>query len=499
MKKIFKLEEVQKIILKKKKIVLCHGVYDLLHIGHIYHLQEAKSYGDFLIVSITPDKFISKGPGRPYFNLMQRAKSIAALECVDMVILNNSSTAISVINQIKPNIYCKGPDYKNKYSDFTGNIEKEIKAIKKNKGKFLVTQNIQFSSSKILNEKFDIQNESQKKIINNLKKKFSFLDIKNIINNLKKNSCLIVGEAIIDAYNFCEAVGKSGKEPILIFKDLYTRTFLGGSLAIANNMSAFQKKIYLCHDASRQNEYNKFIKSNLKKNVSQIYSYFPNKKIIVKKRFIDNLTNTKIHGLYSIEDNVFSKSKLKKNINQIIKKTELSLISDYGHGHLTDDVINLIIKKSNFLSVNAQINSSNVGFHNLEKFKNINLLIINENELRFDFRDNISKIENLMKRKSIKQNIKHIVVTRGIQGSIMYVKFINKFIYAPAFTSKVVDKVGAGDTMMSILAPLIASRCDYELSMFISSIAGSISVRNYANSVILDDKILLKEISHIYM
>ena len=499
MKKIHKIEDFSKKKLDKKKVVLCHGVYDLLHLGHIYHLQEAKSLGDFLIVSITPDRFISKGPGRPYFNLTQRAQSIAALECVDMVILNNSSTAISVINTIKPSIYCKGPDYKNNKTDITGNISKEIRALKKNGGKFIITKNIQFSSSKILNEKFDIQNNEQKKIISNLKKKFTFSDIKYAIHELRKNNSLIIGEAIIDTYNFCEAIGKSGKEPVLIFKDLYSKNFMGGSLAIANHMSSFQNNIYLCHDLSLKNEYFSFIKKNLKKNIIQVFSYKEKKKVIVKKRFLDNVTNTKTFGLYSFDDQKNSKLKLKQNIKKTIKKTNLSLISDYGHGHLSDDVIDLITKNSKFLSVNAQINSSNVGFHNLKKFKNFDLLIINENELRFDFRDKISKIEILMKKKALNQNIKFMVLTRGVDGSIMYIKAQNKFIYAPAFTSHVVDKVGAGDTMMSILAPLLASKCDAELSMFISSIAGSISVRNFANSQILDDKILLKEISHIYI
>ena len=93
---------------KNKQIVLCHGVFDLLHIGHINHFKEAKNLGDILVVSITADNFVNKGPRRPLFNSEQRSNSILALENVDYVFINNSLTATEVIKNLKPKIYCKG-------------------------------------------------------------------------------------------------------------------------------------------------------------------------------------------------------------------------------------------------------------------------------------------------------------------------------------------------------------------------------------------------------
>jgi len=65
-----------------KTIVQSHGIWDLIHPGHIYHLEEASELGDILVVSITADKFVRKGPGRPYFNEQLRLRSIAALESI---------------------------------------------------------------------------------------------------------------------------------------------------------------------------------------------------------------------------------------------------------------------------------------------------------------------------------------------------------------------------------------------------------------------------------
>ena len=92
-------------------------MFDLLHVGHIKHLKKAKSLGDKLIVTVTSDRFVNKGPNRPVFNQNLRIEAIAALDSVDFVAVNDSSTAIHSIKTLKPNIYCKGKDYKNLNDD----------------------------------------------------------------------------------------------------------------------------------------------------------------------------------------------------------------------------------------------------------------------------------------------------------------------------------------------------------------------------------------------
>ena len=142
-KKIVSIENLKKIVsklkAKRKKIVLCHGVFDLLHIGHIKHFKEAKNLGDILIVTLTPDKFVNKGPNKPVFNEKLRLEAIAALDVVDFVVLNISPTAMLPIQKLKPNIYCKGPDYKNHRNDISGQIKNEINVVKKIGGKISYT------------------------------------------------------------------------------------------------------------------------------------------------------------------------------------------------------------------------------------------------------------------------------------------------------------------------------------------------------------------------
>ena len=105
MKKIYTIEQLVKKIklekIKNKKIIHCHGVFDLIHIGHIKHFREAKKNGDFLVVSITSDKYVNKGTGRPIFSENLRAEVLASLEFIDAVYINNYSTPIKLITLIK--------------------------------------------------------------------------------------------------------------------------------------------------------------------------------------------------------------------------------------------------------------------------------------------------------------------------------------------------------------------------------------------------------------
>ena len=146
MKKIFQIDQlIKKIKLEKKKnkkIIHCHGVFDLIHVGHIKHLQEAKKIGDFLVVSVTSDKYVNKGLGRPIFKESLRAEVLSSIECIDAVYINHHTTSEKLISLIKPDIYFKGPDYIDKQKDKTKNILKEISSVKKYGGRITYSNDI---------------------------------------------------------------------------------------------------------------------------------------------------------------------------------------------------------------------------------------------------------------------------------------------------------------------------------------------------------------------
>src|SRR5450755_3598178 len=145
-------ERVAQLRSKGKKVVHAHGVFDLLHPGHIRHLREARSFGDVLVVTLTEDRYVNKGPHRPAFPEALRAEAMAALEVVDFVAINRSATAVEAIAALKPDVYAKGPDYGVPGDDISGGILAEQQAVAANGGALGITNDITFSSSALINQ-----------------------------------------------------------------------------------------------------------------------------------------------------------------------------------------------------------------------------------------------------------------------------------------------------------------------------------------------------------
>ena len=136
-----------------KTVVHCHGCFDLMHPGHIVYFQQAKKMGDILVVTITPDKYVDKGPGRPVFNQKLRVASIAALECVDYVAINKWPTAQETLRLLRPDIYVKGQEFKN-LQDKTGKLQQEYKVVKEIGAELRFTRGVVFSSTELLKKYF---------------------------------------------------------------------------------------------------------------------------------------------------------------------------------------------------------------------------------------------------------------------------------------------------------------------------------------------------------
>jgi rfaE bifunctional protein kinase chain/domain/rfaE bifunctional protein nucleotidyltransferase chain/domain len=503
-KKIKTLEQLQKIIYlkkkEKKKVVLSHGVFDLLHIGHINHFKEAKENGDILIVSITSSSYVKKIPGRPYFNDSDRVNALASLECIDYVYCNFDYTSINLIKKLKPSIYCKGPDYKKKSDDLTRNIQKEVNAIKSVKGKIIYTKGKTFSSSKLLNQFSSQLNTDQRAFLKKLKNKTTFEDIKSGLKKIEKLKILIVGESIVDEYIFCEGLGKSGKESVLSLREKHSEKYLGGVLSIGQNCASFSNNVsilsYLGQDG--EGKLNSFIKKKLNKRIKFKYINKKNSPTILKKRYLDIVDSRKLIGVYDINDDVISSKEESIFLNILkkeVSKNDLIIVLDYGHGLITEKIATYISNLNKFVSLNAQVNSSNVSFHALSKYKRLDNLVINATELRHELRKRDGNLVDLGRRLKKQLKAKSLTITQGQSGAVM-INNKNNVLTVPAFSSKVLDKIGAGDTLLSLLSMGLKSNLDEEVVLFLSSVAAGISTSKFANSQIIDKLEVLNSIKY---
>ena len=498
--KIKSLEELRAIIAAKKlegkRITHCHGVFDLMHIGHIHHFVEAKSKGDLLIVTITPDEYVDKGPGRPAFSQTHRAQTVAALGVVDFVAINKWATAVNTIKFLEPDIYVKGPDYHNSENDITGNILIEEDAIKHIGGEVYYTNGIIFSSSNLLNEYLPQLSEPQLNYLTMIKNQYSLEEINIQIDSIKNLRVVVIGETIIDEYQYCNALGKSGKEPVLVMQKTHTEMYAGGALAVANHIADFCNQVNILSYLGQDSEYLNFVKDNLKENIRYHYVNKSNSPTIVKTRIIDSYSKSKQLGIYEINDELLSKREENKFCSiaeEIISEADVVIVCDYCHGLITPQIGDFIIEKSKYLAINTQQNAANIGFHRISKYSKADYVCIHEGELRQEFRSRTKDIRDLIIMLSNKLQIKNIVITRGDKGSISYNEE-GEFLECPAYATNIVDRIGAGDTFLAMTSLCFSSGIFADLTLFLGNLSTSQVLSVMGNSKSLSKTSLLRAV-----
>ncbi len=207
-----------------RRIVHCHGVFDLLHIGHIRYLQKAKRLGDILVVTLTADRFVNKGPHRPVFHQEYRADALAALDCVDFVAINEAPTAAAVIEAIQPHIYCKGAEFRDQK---TPALLQEEAVVQRVGGRVEFIEDVTSSSSFLLNHYLSPFSRETENYLRAFREKYASADLLEPLENARPTKVLVVGEAIIDEYFNCSASGMSSKAPVLVARYENQQRFAG--------------------------------------------------------------------------------------------------------------------------------------------------------------------------------------------------------------------------------------------------------------------------------
>lgn len=485
-----------------KKIVLCHGVFDLLHPGHVRHFQAAKKYGDVLVVTITADKFVRKGPGRPIFNEQLRAEVLASLGLVDYVAVVNDYSGETAIKLVKPAIYAKGPDYKRRGTkpSLPRKFTTEEAILKSFGGRIVLTDDeVVFSSSHLINQYIEAYPKRTRKYLEQLRKKYTNDVIFDKLNRLKKTKILVIGDAIIDQYHYTLPMGKSSKEPIVVHIYRREETYAGGTLATANHAVALSDFVQLVTLLGKKHSFTGFIQKHLRPQISPIFFYQDDARTIVKRRYIDNASNQKLFQVSYMKDEVVS-PKVETNIllhlKQVLPKFDMVVVNDFGHGMMSPKMIRLICRKAKYLALNVQANSANYGYNIVTKYPRADFVCVDEHELRLATHDKHSELIKLVKKVARKLRCQELVVTRGVDGSISYSE-AGGIVEAPALSQLVVDRVGAGDAFFAIAAPCAFIGIDQTLVSFIGNCAGALKVQSVGNKVPIDFKELTKFITRL--
>ena len=436
---------------RKNKVIMCHGVFDVVHPGHIRHLAFAKTKADILIASVTCDKFVSKGKYRPHIPENLRAYSLSAFDMVDYVIIDENQTPITNLQFIKPDLFAKGFEYSD---DLPLETTKEIETMDSYGGEVLFSPgDIIYSSSNLLNNHLpNISHEKLRSLMGQCK-----ITINGLINSIKLFKDLkvhVIGDTIVDTYTRTTLVGGNIKTPT--FSVLYGGhdDYLGGAGVVARHLSAAGAKVFFTSVVGNDKLGNyvaeELKKDNLESNlIVDENRPTTNKNAIIAEGYrllkVDTLDNSPINN------------KILQNLCDSIEKVECDAIifSDFRHGIFTKSSIQKLvasIPKNTFKIADSQVASR---WGNITEFLNFDLVTPNEREARFALADQDSNIGLLATNIQKDTNCKNVILKLGDKGLF----FLNDEMYhsVDSFATNVKDAVGAGDALLAYSSLMMLS------------------------------------------
>ncbi|HJO34160.1 MAG TPA: PfkB family carbohydrate kinase [Anaerolineales bacterium] len=498
--KIRELDELaallKKLKSKGKKIVHSHGVFDLLHVGHIRHFEEAKMMGDTLVVTVTRDEHVNKGPHRPAFPQDLRAEALAALDAVDYVAINRWPLAVETIKLLQPDIYVKGPDYMAADEDITGGITPEAEAVRAVGGEFRATDDITFSSSSLLNRHLAAFPTKVQHYLDDFRKRHSVDEVLSWLERASALRPVVVGEAIIDEYVFCVGIGKSTKDPVLAALQQSVEAYAGGSLAIANHLAGLCTEVGLVTQLGDTDRRENFVRDTLRSNIEPTLLTKSGAPTIQKRRIVDRHSGNKLLEIYVMRDDPASAADVRAlclTLENSLNRKDIVVVADYGHGMLTRQSIGLLCDEAPYLALNVQSNAGNRGFNPISKYRRADYVCLAEHEVAIDTRQRSGSVHDRLIDVLRRIDCPRFTVTRGRSGSLHYGP-ASEFSEVPAFAVRVLDRVGAGDAVLAVTSLFAKLGAPWDVLGFVGNIAGALMVSELGNSKPLDRVTLSKSI-----
>ncbi|MCM0754525.1 PfkB family carbohydrate kinase [Desulfovibrio aminophilus] len=483
-----RLVEALKPLRESRRIVLCHGCFDLLHIGHIRYLRQARAMGDMLVVTISPDRFVDKGPHRPAFTEALRAEAIASLDCVDYVAINEFPTAEETLRLVRPNVYCKGSDFKDAQSDPTGKLQAEERVAHEVGAEMAFSKDVVFSSTNLINRFLSSFPEEVQDYLGLFRRRYSEADVQGVLDAMRKLKVLVIGDTILDDYHYCSVIGSSSKEPVLALKHGSSDLFAGGVLAVANHLSSYVADVRLFSVMGELGGREGFIRESLAPSVRPHLALHRGAPTIEKRRYLEGYTFNKLLEIYHMDDSGLPADDDAEFVAALEAEAadyDLVIAADFGHGTISPAMRRMLERKARFLAVNTQANAGNRGYHTIGRYQRADYVSLAEPEMRLEDRDLSGPLMPLMLQAAERLGCRSLAVTRGKRGCMVFTPG-GGFVEVPAFATKVVDRIGSGDAFFSVTALAAALNAPAEIIALLGNVVGGLAVGVIGNKKAID-------------
>ncbi len=469
-------------------LVHCHGCFDIVHPGHIHHLRFAARQGDRLIVSVTPDRFVNKGPGRPMFTESLRADNLAALGFVDWVIINDAPTSSPLLERLRPDVYIKGAEYREN-NDPRFHDERSI--VERHGGRVVFSDDeVVFSSSTLIETiRAEVQQcEPETGLIAlAASHDLSTNRLSQVIANARGKRVLILSESIIDVYAHCQLPEIAQEHPMLSLHPEREESFDGGGAVIAKHLSAMGLDVTLCTPIGDDEGTHAFTQ-RLSDAGIRVLPIACEQVLPIKLRYlVDGEKVMKIDSpvRYGLPIN------MAEEIVEQVKQAggyDAMVIADFGLGLFKNQLASRVIHgvRDQIGLILGDVSGRRA---QMSEMHGADVLCPCEVELRQMLDADAAPLHELAQRAFGLTRAETICVTRASDGLMMFDRAFG-VVSMPALCDQPRDVLGCGDALLSAMTAAILGGADRVQSAYMGSIAAAIEGDTLGNLPVSADQLI---------
>ena len=494
--KIRSVQELREIIgprPRDKRVIMCHGVFDVVHPGHVRHLLYAKSKADILIASITADHHITKGTHRPHVPQDLRAVNLAAFEAVDYVLIDKNAKPLQNIRLLQPDFFAKGFEYT--AVGLPDRTQEEAQAVQSYGGEIIFTPgDIVYSSSKLINlapptikrEKLQILME---------RSGITFDKLRRTLDAMAGRRVHVVGDTIVDSYSHCALLGGQTKTPTMTVLFERKVDYLGGAAVVAKHLAAAGGRVTFS-TVLGDDGYGDFVVAGLKQAGINLHAVVDKSRPTVNK-------NSIVVGSYRLlkVDTLDNRSISDPILDEMVKAvktvpTDAVVLSDFRHGIFNRRTIPELVQAlpaDCFRVADSQVASR---WGNIIDFQGFDLITPNEREARFALGDQDSGIRPLASNLYDAARCKLLILKLGERGVLACCnadhESLDSFFVIDSFVDRLVDAVGAGDALLAYATLAMLAVRDPGVATILGSMAAAVECECDGNIPVTADDLRLK-------
>jgi rfaE bifunctional protein kinase chain/domain len=480
---------------RTRKVIMCHGAFDLVHPGHLRHLMYARGKADLLIASLTSDAHISKANYRPFVPQMLRAMNLAALELVDYVIVDENATPLENIAFLQPDFFAKGYEYFDGPGGIHPKTQLEMEGLATYGGEMIFTPgDVVFSSSRFI-EQTPPAIEVEKLLVLLESEGITFESLRFSLDRCQGLRVHVLGDTIVDTYVYCNPIGSStSKTPTLSVKYEEQVDFAGGAAVVARHLRAAGAEVtfstVLGHDPLKD-----FVVAEMERcGVRCLPVIDPTRPTTQKTAYIANG-----YRLLKV-DRVDNRPISEKIVGEFKSALEQSpadayVFSDFRHGIFSKQTIPELtgsLRQGPLRVADSQVASR---WGNILDFHGFDLITPNEKEARFSLADQDSVIRPLALELYKRAGCKTLILKMGERGIITYrapSHSVRSFFTVDSFAGHVVDPVGAGDALLAYATLGLAATSNPVIASVLASMAAGVACEHDGNTPVTPAQVLQK-------